>query len=343
VLAVRGWLLTEESRVEEALPLLQRAIKGNPNDASLHRYMGNWYDRRGQPRDALAHYTAAAGLDPLDFISHVFRCMELVDVNELDLAIAACQRARELNPTHMWGPLATAWIERARGNTAEALRWIDEARKLDPTDTWLAEQQIDLLLTLGRIADARAVLDTLPDDGSYFARAREGSIVRAEGGPAALKAWLASSKVLDLAGTGAELMDAARLQLLAQNAAGAQATLRHAQRMLPLIVVDVFDGSQIRHEYSAALNRARVELLAGGDREIALAQVAEVERQLDHYEKNGGRHFGLYSLRAEAYALEGDKERAAAELKKAWDHGWRARWRAKDDPFLVGVELPGPK
>ena len=343
VLAVRGWLLTEESRAEEALPLLQRAIKGNPNDASLHRYMGNWYDRRGQPRDALAHYTAAAGLDPLDFISHVFRCMELMDVNELDLAIAACQRARELNPTHMWGPLATAWIERARGNTAEALRWIDEARKLDPTDTWLADQQIDLLLTLGRIADARAVLDTLPDDGSYFARAREGSIVRAEGGPAALKAWLASTKVLDLAGTGAELMDAARLQLLAQNAAGAQATLRHAQRMLPLIVVDVFDGSQIRHEYSAALNRARVELLAGGDREIALAQVAEVERQLDHYEKNGGRHFGLYSLRAEAYALQGDKARAAAELKKAWDHGWRARWRAKDDPFLVGVELPGPK
>ena len=48
----------------------------------------------------------------------------------------------------MWGPLVTSWLERAQGNTAEALRWIDEARKLDPADTWTADQKIDLLFTL---------------------------------------------------------------------------------------------------------------------------------------------------------------------------------------------------
>ncbi len=45
VLAVKGWLLNEEFRLDEALPLLQRATKLNPNDASSHRFLGNLYDR----------------------------------------------------------------------------------------------------------------------------------------------------------------------------------------------------------------------------------------------------------------------------------------------------------
>ena len=342
VLAVKGWLLTEEFRIEEALPLLQRAIKGNPNDASLHRFLGNLYDRRAQPNEALTHFSAAAGLDPMDAISHVFRCIELVDLAEYDQASAACQRAREIDKTHMWGPLATAWIARAQGNTTEALRWIDEARKLEPNDTWLADQKIDLLFTLGRTGDARLVMGELPQNGSFSSRAREGGIVFAESGPAALKAWLDKSRVIDDAGTGAELMEAARLQLLANDAVAAQVTLTHAERMLPLSAADAFDGSQIRHEYSAALNHARIELLGKGDRQRAMQRLDQLERLLDTYEKNGGKHYGLFSLRAEVFAMRGETAKAQAAVDKAWELGWRATWRARHDPFLAGVKLPGP-
>ena len=55
----------------------------------------------------------------------------------------------------------------------------------------------------------------------------------------------------------------------------------------------------------------------------------------------GGRHYGLYAARAEIHALRGDKLEAEAELRKAWEHGWRSTWRAQRDPFLVGVKLPG--
>jgi TolB-like protein/DNA-binding winged helix-turn-helix (wHTH) protein/Tfp pilus assembly protein PilF len=288
VLAVKGWLLSEEFRNDEALPLLQRAIKGNPNDASLHRYLAGLYDRLGQPTSALAHYSSAAALDPLDAISHVFRCMVLVDMAEYAQASEACARARELKPNHMWGPLATAWIERAQGNTLGALRWIDEARKLEPTNSWAADQKIELLFTLGRTADARVVMNEIPKDGSFFSRAREANIVFAEGGAAALKTWLASSRLLDQAGTGAELVAAARLQLLAEDAEGAHKTLTHAERILPLSAADAYDGSQIRHEYSAALNQARIELLGKGDRALAMRQVDGVERLLNTYEKHGG-------------------------------------------------------
>lgn len=340
VLAVKGWLLTEEFRIDEALPLLQRAIKGNPNDDALHRLMGNLYDRRAQPREALTHFSAAAELDPMDAISHVFRCIELVDLAEYELAGAACRRARELDSNHMWGPLATAWIERAQGNTTEALRWIDEARKLQPAETSLADQKIELLFTLGRTAEARAVMASLPQNGSFFSRAREGNIVFVEGGPPALKAWLAKSSLLDQAGTGAELVEAARLQLLAEDPVAAHVTLAHAERMLPLSASDAYDGSQIRHEYSAALIRARIALLGNGDRQRAMQQLDQVEKLLDTYEKSGGKHFGLYSLRAELYSMRGDKEKAQAAINEAWKRGWRATWRARYDPFLADVKLP---
>ncbi|HUQ11367.1 MAG TPA: winged helix-turn-helix domain-containing protein [Steroidobacteraceae bacterium] len=340
VLAAKGWLLTEEFRFDEALPLMQRAIKGNPNDAATHRIIGSLYDKRAQPTDALAHYSAAARLDPLDFISHVFRCMELVDVAQYDEARAACQRARELDTANMWGPLATAWIERAQGNTAEALRWIDEARKREPADPWLADQKIELLFTLGRTAEARSVMQEYPQNGSFFRKAREGNIVYAEGGPPALKTWLADSKVVDLAGTGAELIEAARLQVMAEDAKAAHATLAHAERILPLSTVDLYDGSQIRNEYSAALNQARIELLAGADRARAMKLIGGVEQMLNRYERSGGRHFCLYAMRSDVYALRGEKEKAAAELKIAWEHGWRSEWRTRYDPFLAGVEIP---
>ncbi len=145
-----------------------RATKLNPNDASSHRFLGDLYDRRAEPATALKHYSASARLDPMDFISHVFRCMELVDLGEYADASAACTRARELEPTNLWGPMATAWIARAQGKTAEAIQWIDAARKLHPHDASLADQKIELLLMQGKIADARAVMRELPADGGFF-------------------------------------------------------------------------------------------------------------------------------------------------------------------------------
>jgi hypothetical protein len=51
----------------------------------------------------------------------------------------------------------------------------------------------------------------------------------------------------------------------------------------------------------------------------------------------------LYSLRAELYALRGEKAKAQSALMKAWDHGWRTSWRARHDPFMEGVKIPEAK
>jgi len=339
-LAAKGWLYTEEYRLDDAKVLLEKAIAGNPNDASSLRFLGNLYDRRAQPNEALANYSTAARLDPLDFIGHVFRCQELIDLGDFEAADAACKRARELDSSNMWGPLTTAWIARARGRTEEALQWVDAARKLEPNDTWLADQKIDLLLTLRRPDEANTVRLELPQDNGFFSLAREGAIVSARGGPEALRKWMADNRVETRAATGAELTELARMQMVSGDLLAARKTLVHADRILPILSGDLYDGSQIRHEYSGALIRARIELNGGGDRARALQMLDDLDRMLDTYEKSGGRHFGLYTLRAESFALRGEQAKAQKALQAAWKHGWRATWKAKNDPLFAGIELP---
>ena len=341
-LAVKGWLLNEMFRTDEALPILKRAIAANPNDASSFRFLGNVYDRRADPEEALKHFSIAASLDPLDFISHVFRCMELVDLAEFDQARAACERARSLEPSNLWGPLATAWIARAQGDTLEQLKWVNAAQELAPKDTSVADQKVEILISLGKIDEARAVLASLPADESFFSQARDANLVFAAGGADALKAWLSRHDVAPMAQTSADLAELIRMQLMANDTAAARATLAHAHRILPLYGIDLYDGSQIRYEYSVALVHAAIEL-DGGDRDKAMKLLAGLDRMLDTYEENGGRHYGLYLLRAESLSLQGKKDAAAAALQTAWKRGWRATWHARREPYFTGVEIPGPK
>ena len=121
--------------------------------------------------------------------------------------------------------------------------------------------------------------------------------------------------------TGADLSELARLQYLAGEFAAARATLAHAQRILPLASVDMFDGSQIRHDYSASLFHAGIELKGGGDAGRAQELLGQLDRMLANYEKNGGQHYGLYSLRAASLAMQGKN----AEAEVALDDGMEAR------------------
>ena len=337
--AVKGWWLTEQYKFDEALPLLQQATKLNPNDAASHRFLGLLYDRRADPTRAFEHYSLAATLDPRDFISQVFRCQELIDLGDFNAADAACANARELDADNLWGPLATSFVARAQGHADAALSWVDAALKLAPNDTTLVAQKVELLISLGRNAEARRVIDAVPDDGSVFMTARKGGVVFAESGAEGLKPWLAQQDLGRRAGTSAELIELAWLQFLAGDSGPARVTLEHAERILPLSTADLFDGSQIRHSYSAALLHAGIELRGGGDRAKALDMLRKLDAMLEKYRDNGGMHYGAWTLHAESLALQGKTAEAEAALKAAYEHGWRATWRADREPYLQGVDL----
>lgn len=340
-LAAQGWLLSEQFRFDEALTLLEKATRLNPNDAVSHRILGDLYDRRANPAKALEHFSTAARLDPLDFLSHVLRCLELTDLGDYAEAGRACGRARELEPKNLWGPLATAWIERAQGRTDEAIKWIDAARKLAPRDSTLVDQKVSLLLSLNKVAEARAVAAEIPADGSFDSLSRAALLAYAEGGPKALREWMAANALPDKASASGELRELARLQWMAQDPVAARGTLAHVDRILPIALVDRVDGGQIRHAASAALIRAGVEIESKGDTARARRLLGEVDRLLAIYEQNGGRHYGLYSLRAESLALQGRKSEAQAAIDEAWKRGWRNSWMLRDEPWFAGINIPG--
>jgi tetratricopeptide (TPR) repeat protein len=199
--------------------------------------------------------------------------------------------------------------------------------------------RVELLLSLGRVADARKAIDAAPDDGSFFIAARKGGVVFAESGADGLAAWLAKQELARRAGTSAELVELAWLQFLAGESAAARATLDHAERLLPLSTADLYDGSQIRHAYSAALLHAGIELRGGGDRAKALQMLATLDEMLAKYRKNGGTHYGAWTLHAESLALQGKTDEAKTALEAAYEHGWRSTWRADREPYLQGVDL----
>src|SRR5262249_14147601 len=159
----------------------------------------------------------------------------------------------------------------------------------------------------------------------FTAVSRESSVVLAESGAAGLHKWLEDSGLASKAMTGADLTELARLQYVAGGYAAARATLAHATRIPPPSAVGPFDGSQIRHDYSAALFRAGIEFKGGGDAKSAQQMLSQLDAMLATYEKNGGQHFGLYSLRAASLAMQGKKSEAEASLAAAWQRGWRAR------------------
>jgi hypothetical protein len=66
----------------------------------------------------------------------------------------------------------------------------------------------------------------------------------------------------------------------------------------------------------------------------------DLEAMLDRYEKNGGKHFGMYRMRAESFAMQGKTAEAQAALNTAWQNGWRSVWRARHESFFAGIEFP---
>jgi hypothetical protein len=170
--------------------------------------------------------------------------------------------------------------------------------------------------------------------------ARESNIVYAESGSAAVKEWMAGHDVKSRAGTGAELIELARMQLISGDPLTARATLVHAERVLPRSSADMFDGGQIRHEYSVALLLAGIELRGGGDKARAMKLLHDLDGMLDRYEENGGKHFGLYRLRAESLAMQGKTAEAQEALNTALKRGWRTYWRARREPYFTGIEFP---
>jgi tetratricopeptide (TPR) repeat protein len=293
-----------------------------------------------KPRQAAEQYALAAQLDPLEFMTHALRCLSLQDLAEFVAAGESCARARELNTTSLYGPLATSYLEFGRGDYGEALRWLDRALELAPLDLDLIDYRVWILAELGLFEEAQRTLERLPAASAKRDYLAAFLAVARQDPPAigpAIAAFARHSGQFDMA----QWLGLANLQLLAGDPAAASAALGRARQMPDWQPATLTTPDHVRLGNSAATSVAAIEL-ATGNLQGALQVLDALEEMLDRFEQGGGACAGLYSLRAESRAMRGDSEGAMLWLRRAHEKGWRAARAARRDPYLQSLrDLPG--
>ena len=69
--------------------------------------------------------------------------------------------------------------------------------------------------------------------------------------------------------------------------------------------------------------------------------LGQLDRMLANYEKNGGQHYGLYSLRAASLAMQGKTAEAESALETHGSAAGAPGGARSGDPYLGQVRMPG--
>jgi len=334
----RGGLRSDQGRYEEALSDLRHAIDLNPNDSQALSEMGYVYITHARPRDALASYSAASILDPLDFNLHARRCNALTDMARYDEAEAACTHARALAPAASWGYVASSWLESARGRVDAALRWNELALKASPDEFEVYEDRASLLLILGLPAQARDILERarmIPGNDEPVA-VRLAEVSYYEGGASALREQMQAAR-FDSSSRADTLLRAARLHMLLGEALAAKQSLEKALAAPDLSRTTLDHPWYLREGESYGLVMALADI-GIGDRRSAGQQLDTLVASLETLRQAGVERYGVYELRAAVLALRGDTEGAMVALGHAAELGWRGAEQALHDPALDSLQ-----
>ena len=115
-----GGALLSQGRVEEALPLNERAVRARPDDALAHSQLGQCYFSVGRQEDAERHLRQAKALDPRHFSFPQLVLAELYrQRRESAELIHELEEFLEYHPDSDRAPEITDRLNRARARTGE--------------------------------------------------------------------------------------------------------------------------------------------------------------------------------------------------------------------------------
>ena len=163
VLALRGDFFAHHNRLDQAQPLLEEAVKAEPNLAMAHEALGYWHYRRREIEEADKEILTAIQLGASDFSSQYFHGMLLLreggfDAQNAEDAKKSLEQAVKLNPD--FAP-AYAALSRAYSRSPEtqkqAVTAAIKAVQLDPATLVYSIQLAYLLVGNNRLPEARIV------------------------------------------------------------------------------------------------------------------------------------------------------------------------------------------
>ncbi|MBR0680101.1 tetratricopeptide repeat protein [Roseomonas eburnea] len=138
--AGRGRALLALKRVEEALAAYERATALKPADATMHNGLGIALLDAGRPGPASAAFRRAIALAPDLAEAHCNLGIALTRLLRFEAAAAACGEAIALRPRYREALLQRGNALLRAGRPDRALRDLEEARRIDPSEPFLPGQ-----------------------------------------------------------------------------------------------------------------------------------------------------------------------------------------------------------
>lgn len=140
----------------EAEREFERAIELNPNLAEAHHWYSEYLMAMTRWDESLAEIKRAQELDPLSVNINFHYGMCLSTMGRYEEALQQLRRTLEIDPNtggagSHWG---IAMIYQKRGMFDEAIRELDEARRLDPRPSWRVTGNAEALALAGRRKEA---------------------------------------------------------------------------------------------------------------------------------------------------------------------------------------------
>ncbi len=253
---LRGRILMERSRLEEARNEMVTALELDPTFVDAHYYLGVIYERVNQPAEAMQSYKKAMELDSANAQYVVAAAEMLISKNDLASAESLLNERKQFLQYNPALRQTMGHIAALRGEHAQAAQFFEEALLLAPGDQAITEDLIQALLASRQFADAESHLAKLLDKSENadrrdlrYMRARclmalnrpveardiLQQLTSAKEGSADLRAWV------DLGNVAAILKD--------------KATLRQTMQRVQAMAPDRPDGFMLRAMYCRLDNR----------------------------------------------------------------------------------------
>ncbi|MCX7931827.1 MAG: tetratricopeptide repeat protein [Rhodovarius sp.] len=184
--------LAAQGRPEQAIELLEAALRGNDRDAELWLALGR--ARRaaagGPSRGALEAFLRAAELDGAGAPPLLEAAREQRELGDPAAAERLLQRALAIAPEALGTLGAAVELLRQTGQDEEALAVAERIRTAHPEAIWALDHAVQILIRLGRPDDALALLkqaEAAPGAPGAALAARRARLLVSRGDPAAAK------------------------------------------------------------------------------------------------------------------------------------------------------------
>ncbi len=158
---LRGRIMLEKSRLEEARQEFLTAQKIDPAFVEAHYYLGIVYERVSQTDEALASYTKAMDLDSANAQYVVAAAEMLINQNKLDEATQLLSDRKQYLQYNAAIRQTMGHIAELKSDHAGAATLFAEALLLAPGDQSISEDLVQAQISTAQYADAESLLGKL--------------------------------------------------------------------------------------------------------------------------------------------------------------------------------------